>query len=168
MKSTVETMQSDSVGVRSAWGVFADLVKARLTALVLLTTLSGFYLASANPMNWGLLFHILLGTGLLACGASVLNQYSERETVSAGQEGHSTKFWPFRSREVITAGFAAPRQHGFCFRAQDSRLGHGASSAARCGLLHLLSHGCCIVSEVLLSKINERRSCFDGEQSLSR
>jgi len=79
MKSTVETMQSDSVGVRSAWGVFADLVKARLTALVLLTTLSGFYLASANPMNWGLLFHILLGTGLLACGASVLNQYSERE-----------------------------------------------------------------------------------------
>ena len=79
MKSTVETMESDTGVARSAWSVFAELVKARLTALVLLTTLSGFYLASSGSMDWLLLFNTLFGTGLLACGASVLNQYMERD-----------------------------------------------------------------------------------------
>ena len=79
MKSTVETMESDTGIARSAWSVFAELVKARLTALVLLTTLSGFYLASSGSMDWLLLFNTLFGTGLLACGASVLNQYMERD-----------------------------------------------------------------------------------------
>jgi len=79
MKSTVETMESDTGVARSAWSVFAELVKARLTALVLLTTLSGFYLASSGSMDWLLLFNTLFGTALLACGASVLNQYMERD-----------------------------------------------------------------------------------------
>lgn len=56
-----------------------ELFKARLTMLVLLTTLVGFYLAHRGPMNWLLLCHTLLGTGLLACGAAALNQYLERD-----------------------------------------------------------------------------------------
>lgn len=57
-----------------------DLFKARLTSLVLLTTLVGYYCGRQhNPLDGVLLFHSLFGTALLACGAAALNQYLERE-----------------------------------------------------------------------------------------
>jgi protoheme IX farnesyltransferase len=59
--------------------VFADLVKARLTTLVLLTTLVGFYLGGTGAMNYSLLIHALLATALVAAGASALNQWLERD-----------------------------------------------------------------------------------------
>lgn len=55
-----------------------ELVKARLSLLVLLTTLSGFYLGTRGGLDWLLLFNTLLGTALLAFGASALNQFQER------------------------------------------------------------------------------------------
>ncbi len=64
---------------KSWLAVFADLVKARLTTLVLLTTLVGFYLGWRGPMNYLLLFHTLLATALVAAGASALNQWIERD-----------------------------------------------------------------------------------------
>lgn len=57
----------------------SELFKTRLTTLVLLTTAIGFYLGSVGTMNWVLLLQALIGTGLLACGSSVLNQWLERE-----------------------------------------------------------------------------------------
>ncbi|MCX8090258.1 MAG: heme o synthase [Verrucomicrobiae bacterium] len=60
-------------------GVIADLVKARLTALVLLTTLVGFYVGSRGTVNWALMWHTLFGTALVAAGAAALNQLLERE-----------------------------------------------------------------------------------------
>ncbi len=60
-------------------GVLSELFKARLTSLVLLTTLVGFYLGQRGSMNWLLLINTLMGTGLLACGAAALNQYLERD-----------------------------------------------------------------------------------------
>jgi len=59
--------------------VYADLVKARLTLLVLLTTLVGFYVGHRGPMEYLLLFHALFGTALVASGAAALNQLLERE-----------------------------------------------------------------------------------------
>ncbi|MBI5800952.1 MAG: protoheme IX farnesyltransferase [Verrucomicrobia bacterium] len=59
--------------------VLTELFKARLTSLVLLTTLVGFYLGQRGGMNWLLLVNTLMGTGLLACGAAALNQYLERD-----------------------------------------------------------------------------------------
>jgi protoheme IX farnesyltransferase len=59
--------------------VYADLVKARLTLLVLLTTLVGFYIGFRGPMDYALMFHALLGTALVASGAAALNQLLERE-----------------------------------------------------------------------------------------
>ncbi|HEV2456086.1 MAG TPA: heme o synthase [Verrucomicrobiae bacterium] len=59
--------------------VFADLVKARLTTLVLLTTAVGFYLGWQGAMNWVLLLNALAGTALVAAGASALNQWLERD-----------------------------------------------------------------------------------------
>jgi protoheme IX farnesyltransferase len=54
-----------------------ELVKARLTLLVLLTTAVGFYLGADNPINYAALFHAVLGTAAAAAGAAALNQWWE-------------------------------------------------------------------------------------------
>ncbi len=63
---------------KTRFAVFADLIKARLTFLVLLTTLGGFYIGFQGLLDLVLLFHTMLGTALVASGASALNQYLER------------------------------------------------------------------------------------------
>jgi len=68
------------MGAEKGWlAVYADLTKARLTFLVLLTTLVGFYLGYRGPMDYLLMLHTVLGTALVASGASALNQLLERE-----------------------------------------------------------------------------------------
>lgn len=57
----------------------AELVKARLTLLVLLTTAVGFYLGSPMPVNYARLFNAVFGTALAAAGAAALNQWWERQ-----------------------------------------------------------------------------------------
>ena len=69
----------DAAAEKSWVSVFADLVKARLTTLVLLTTAVGFYAGWHGAMNWLLLFNTLTGTALVAAGASALNQWIERD-----------------------------------------------------------------------------------------
>ena len=64
---------------KSLAAVLADLVKARLTLLVLLTTAVGFYLGERGAVDGLLLFHTLLGTALVAAGAAALNQLLERD-----------------------------------------------------------------------------------------
>jgi len=64
---------------KSWLAVYADLVKARLTALVLVTTLVGFYIGNRGPMDYLLMIHALFGTALVAGGAAALNQLLERE-----------------------------------------------------------------------------------------
>jgi len=56
----------------------AELVKARLTLLVLLTTAVGFYLGAESPINYVALFHAVFGTAAAAAGAAALNQWWER------------------------------------------------------------------------------------------
>ena len=56
---------------------FAELVKARLTLLVLMTTAVGYYLAAAHPVKYLGLFHAVFGTSLAAAGAAALNQWWE-------------------------------------------------------------------------------------------
>ena len=69
-----------AVRAEKSWvAVYLDLFKARLTFLVLLTALAGFYLGSRTPMGLRLMFHAMAGTALLAAGASALNQLWERE-----------------------------------------------------------------------------------------
>jgi len=64
---------------KSRFAVFSELVKARLTVLVLLTTLVGFYVGAVGRLDLLLLFHTMVGTALLASGASALNQLLERD-----------------------------------------------------------------------------------------
>ena len=80
MKPTAQLLAETVAAPRKTRGsLLAELFKARLTSLVLLTTLVGFYLGQRGGMNWLLLVNTLLGTGLLACGAAALNQYLERD-----------------------------------------------------------------------------------------
>lgn len=79
MKSSAEAFNS-TVSAEKSWAaVFADLVKARLTSLVLLTTFVGFYLGERGTINYLLMFHALFGTALIAGGAAALNELLERE-----------------------------------------------------------------------------------------
>lgn len=60
-------------------GDFAELVKARLTLLVLLTTAVGFYVGARTDVQPLALFHVIFGTALAAAGAAALNQWWERK-----------------------------------------------------------------------------------------
>jgi heme o synthase len=64
---------------KTRFAVFSELFKARLTVLVLLTTLVGFYVGASGRLDLLLLFHTMLGTALVASGASALNQLLERD-----------------------------------------------------------------------------------------
>jgi len=59
--------------------VISDLVKARLTLMVVLTTWMGFSLASTEATDGAICLHAIIGTSLLAAGASALNQWWERD-----------------------------------------------------------------------------------------
>lgn len=58
---------------------FSELIKARLTLLVLLTTAVGFYLGAWEPVSFATLFHVVLGTAAAAAGAAALNQWWEHQ-----------------------------------------------------------------------------------------
>lgn len=79
MKATASSLPATSAAEKPMVSVLCDLVKARLTFLVLLTTLVGFYVGTRGAVDYWLLAHTLLGTTLLACGAAALNQLWERE-----------------------------------------------------------------------------------------
>lgn len=79
MKATVQAAAAAVSTNKTAWAVFTDLVKARLSLLVLLTTAVGFYLGSPGGVDFSLMVHAVGGTALLAAGAAALNQLLERE-----------------------------------------------------------------------------------------
>jgi protoheme IX farnesyltransferase len=79
MKATAESLNEVIAPEKSWAAVYADLIKARLTFLVVLTTLVGFYLGSIGPVKYLLMIHAVLGTAMVASGAAALNQLLERE-----------------------------------------------------------------------------------------
>jgi heme o synthase len=75
--ATVQPLTQIATEEKSWFAVYSDLFKARLTFLVLLTTLVGFYVGYRGPVNYLLMLHTLLGTAFLAGGAAALNQLWE-------------------------------------------------------------------------------------------
>jgi heme o synthase len=65
---------------RSSLADRLELTKPRITVMVVFTSLVGFVMASPGPLSLPLLALALLGTGLVASGAAVLNQVLERDT----------------------------------------------------------------------------------------
>lgn len=80
MKAAVPVLPAEAlVTDRGRVAIFCELIKARLTLLVLLTTLVGFYLGSGVPVDYPLMLSTVFGTALVAAGAAALNQLLERE-----------------------------------------------------------------------------------------
>ena len=63
---------------RGILGIWAELTKVRLNALVLVTTAVGFALATIGPLDWARLAWTCAGTALAAASASLFNQLFER------------------------------------------------------------------------------------------
>jgi len=63
---------------RGLVGVWAELTKVRLNALVLVTTAVGFALAELGPIDWARLGWTCAGTAGAAASASLFNQLFER------------------------------------------------------------------------------------------
>src|SRR5205809_5730719 len=81
---------------------FYELTKPRMNFLVVITTMVGFCMASpAGPINWRLLIATLIGTALTASGASVLNQFAERDY---------DRRMPRTRNRPLPAGRVAPRE----------------------------------------------------------
>jgi len=79
VKATYSSTTSTDIVERGWVAVLCDLTKARLTLLVLLTALVGFYVGWRGPMDYLLMFHAVCGTALLASGAAALNQLLEKD-----------------------------------------------------------------------------------------
>jgi heme o synthase len=74
---------ADSIpALQLSWAKASDflrLTKPKLTSLVLFTTLAGFCAAASRPIPMLLLIHTLIGTALIAGGATAFNMYRERD-----------------------------------------------------------------------------------------
>src|SRR5688572_10953317 len=77
MKATLETLPP--LLNRSKLLAFWELTKPRITLVIGLTTLAGFFLGSRGVLEAALLARTLIGTALTAAGASALNMVLERE-----------------------------------------------------------------------------------------
>jgi protoheme IX farnesyltransferase len=100
METTLQSVNAAATAEKSWLAVYADLIKARLTILVLLTTLVGFYLGWRGPMNYLLMLNAVLGTALVASGAAALNQLLERE--------HDAKMRRTRNRPLPSGRLQPP------------------------------------------------------------
>ena len=58
---------------------YLQLIKPRITSLVLIVAIASFYLAAPGSVDWLRLAMMTLGTGVLAAGIFALNQYLERD-----------------------------------------------------------------------------------------
>jgi protoheme IX farnesyltransferase len=79
VKAAPDTLTAPTPGfIRGRTADFLELTKPRITVLVVATTLLGFYIGTHAVIPILLLIHTLLGTALVASGASAFNMYLER------------------------------------------------------------------------------------------
>ena len=74
----MNTIRAEIAPALARPAAYLALTKPDVSFLVIITTLSGFYLGSRGPADLLRLGHTLLGTALLAAGTSALNHYLER------------------------------------------------------------------------------------------
>jgi protoheme IX farnesyltransferase len=82
---------------RGTLGVWSELTKLRLNALVVGTTAVGFALAAIGPIDWALLGWTCAGTALAAASASLFNQLFERRRDALM---HRTRGRPLPAKQI--------------------------------------------------------------------
>ena len=84
-----------TLGVRVA--DYVELTKPRITFMVVVSTAAGYYLGAERALDLVRMLHTLVGTALVASGASALNQLLERDTDALM---HRTRNRPLPSRRL--------------------------------------------------------------------
>jgi protoheme IX farnesyltransferase len=113
-----------------------ELTKPHITLLILVCTGVGYFFGLAGPFRFALLFHVLLGTALMASGTAALNQWYESDSDSKMR----------RTRNRPIAAGRIQRSHGLVFAVMLSVAGFadlwwGANPlAAELGLLTLATY----------------------------
>ena len=79
MKAGAQAKSPAMIVARSRWADYLALTKPRISAMALVMTAAGFYMASPAGPDLLLLTHALIGAGLVGAGASALNQVLERQ-----------------------------------------------------------------------------------------
>jgi heme o synthase len=98
---TIDSESNEAEQPRSGFvGDVIELVKARLTLLVLLTTAVGFYVGLEGPIRFAALLHTVLGTAAAAAGAAALNQWWERRLDAMMQRTQSRPVPAGRMRPI--------------------------------------------------------------------
>ncbi|MEI6231904.1 MAG: heme o synthase [Planctomycetota bacterium] len=87
----VDTTPASTTKANSRFSDYAMIAKPRLSLLVLLTTMVGFYFGSLRGLNFLMLAEVLFGTTLVAFGSGALNQCIE---ISADKLMHRTENRP--------------------------------------------------------------------------
>ena len=72
-----QRMERESLGVASLLSDLMELSKIRLTGMVVITTMVGFWLGGQSGLGWIKLLWVAIGTWLLAGSAAALNQWLE-------------------------------------------------------------------------------------------
>ncbi len=67
-------IESRPVTARNRLADFLELTKPRVTSMVLVTTLAGFYLSAGAVFDVGVAVNLLIGTALASGGTLALNQ----------------------------------------------------------------------------------------------
>jgi protoheme IX farnesyltransferase len=80
--------------------VFLELIKPRITMMVLLTVAVGYFCAGPAAASGLGLLHVLIGTALSCSGSGALNQYLERDVDLAMDR---TRFRPLPAQRISSA-----------------------------------------------------------------
>ncbi|MBY0587540.1 heme o synthase [bacterium] len=129
---------ADELVASGAWqrmGDYLELTKPRIAVLVLFTVMAGGVIADGGRADVRLLVHAVIGTALVACGASILNQVNER---------HSDALMNRTARRPIPTGRVAPTEGAI--------LGYGAAVVGTVYLVllvNLLSAAVALASFIL-------------------
>ncbi len=75
----MKSLATSSIRLENIAQDLSLLIKARLSLMVVFTTLVGFLLGNKSGIEYVLLAATLIGTTLSACGAAALNQWWERD-----------------------------------------------------------------------------------------
>lgn len=82
MSTAIQPLALSRTG-SSAVRDYSELVKARVTTLIMVTAWCGFYFGAIKSgvptMSW-MLFHAVLGVGMVAAGTAALNEVMERDS----------------------------------------------------------------------------------------
>ncbi len=70
--------KSPAVTIGEKAAAYLELTKPRITFMVVLSALAGFFMASPGNINWLKFLHFAIGVSFLSGGTSTLNQYYER------------------------------------------------------------------------------------------